>query len=45
MILPCDCKSMFCAVVDGCLTQVLLVSAADRDQAAALLAEAPDDMP
>jgi hypothetical protein len=42
--IACTASADCCAVVDGCLTQVLLVSAADRDQAAALLADAPDDM-
>ena len=42
--IACTVSADCCAVVDGCLTQVLLVSAADRDQAVALLASAPDDM-
>jgi len=42
--IACTASADCCAVVDGCLTQVLLVSAADRDEAAALLAAAPQDM-
>ena len=42
--IACTASTDCCAVVDDCLDQVLLVSAADRDQAAALLASAPDDM-
>jgi hypothetical protein len=42
--IACTVSADCCAVVDDCLTQVLLVSAADRDQAAELLASAPDDM-
>ncbi len=42
--IACTVSADCCAVVDGCLTQVLLVSAADREEAAALLAEAPQDM-
>jgi hypothetical protein len=42
--IACTVSADCCAVVDDCLTQVLLVSAADRAEAAELLASAPDDM-
>jgi hypothetical protein len=42
--IACTVSADCCAVVDGCLTQVLLVAAADRAEAAALLESAPQDM-
>jgi hypothetical protein len=42
--IACTVSADCCAVVDGCLTQVLLVSAADRAEATELLAHAPHDV-